>query len=92
MKNENNSYNNRKYQTNQYNSSNNRINANDTKHAIYIPESASDKLYNSIVRIETGNSTGTGFFIKILLNKKNKYFLFTCFHVITKNEIDSKNQ
>lgn len=43
MKNENNSYNNRKYQTNQYNSSNNRINANDTKHAIYIPESASDK-------------------------------------------------
>ena len=42
------------------------------------------------MRIETGNSTGTGFFIKILLNKKNKYFLFTCFHVITKNEIDSK--
>lgn len=76
MKNENNSYNNRKYQTNQYNNSNNRINANDTKHAIYIPESASDKLYNSIVRIETGNSTGTGFFIKILLNKKKQIFSF----------------
>ena len=76
----------------QTNISNNRINENDTKHATSIPESVSDKLYNSIVRIEKANEKGTGFFIKILIRNKLKHFLFTCFHVIKKNDIDSKKQ
>jgi len=77
-------------ENNQTNISNNRINENDTKHATSIPESVSDKLYNSIVRIEKANEKGTGFFIKILIKNKLKHFLFTCFHVIKKIDIDSK--
>ena len=46
----------------------------DTNHAIHISESASDQLYNSIVRIEKGNSTGTGFFIRVNISGKNKKF------------------
>ena len=75
---------------NNNNHQNNIINENDTNHAIYIPESISDKLYNSIVRIQKENEIGTGFFIKIFIKEKLKYFLFTCFHVISKNDIDSK--
>lgn len=71
-------------ENNQTNISNNRINENDTKHATSIPESVSDKIYDSIVRIETANEIGTGFFIKILIKGKPKYFLFTCFHIIKK--------
>ena len=60
----------------------------DTLHASGIPESASDKLYNSIVRIEINennkNKYGTGFFMKVNI-KGNKYnFLCTNFHVIKK--------
>ena len=40
---------------------NKRINENDTKHATHIPESVSDKLYDSIARIEKENEIGTGF-------------------------------
>ena len=79
-------------ENNQINISNNKINENDTKHATSIPESISDKLYNSIVRIEKSNIKGTGFFIKILIKGKLKHFLFTCFHVIEKNDIDSKKE
>ena len=43
-----------------------RVNEIDTKHAPYIPESATDTLYNSIVRIEKKNLIGTGFFMKII--------------------------
>ena len=44
-----------------------RVNEIDTKHAPYIPESATDTLYNSIVRIEKKNLIGTGFFMKIII-------------------------
>ena len=43
---------------------NNSININDevdTKHPSIIPESTSDKIYNSIVRIEIDQFIGTGF-------------------------------
>ena len=65
-------------------------NENDTKHAVYISETASDKLYNSIVRIEKGNVIGTGFFMKVLITNQLKHFLFTCQHVIRKEDINSK--
>ena len=71
-----------------------RINENDTNHATHISESASDKLYNSIVRIEIDKNDKvdiwTGFFIKLKIKEKMKYFLFTCFHVIEENDIISK--
>ena len=42
-----------------------------------IPEVVSDKLYNSIVKIKTQITYGTGFFIKLEKNDIQK-FLFTC--------------
>ena len=36
----------------------------DTKHASFVSETASDAIYNSIVRIEIQNKWGTGFFLK----------------------------
>ena len=51
-----------------------------------IPERASDKLYNSIVRInvefEGKNFIGTGFFIKLNIKNKIRRFLMTCHHII----------
>jgi len=51
-----------------------------------IPERASDKLYNSIVRInfefEGKIFIGTGFFIKLNIKNKIRRFLMTCHHVI----------
>ena len=62
------------------------------QHARFIPESASDTLYNCIVKIviELGlNKTfATGFFLKVILNIKKYKFLLTNFHVITKDLID----
>ena len=46
------------------NFSNETINEIDTKHATHISESASDTLYNSIVRIEKEDKIGTGFFFE----------------------------
>ena len=68
----------------------------DTLHASGIPESASDKLYNSIVRIELNENNkcqyGTGFFMKVNI-KGNKYnFLCTNFHVIKKEFVESKKE
>ena len=54
--------------------------------SINIPESAQDKIYNSIVRIEMNNFFGTGFFIKLNIQNKILKCLITCFHVIKKNE------
>ena len=67
------------------------VNESDTKYSTHIPESASDVLYNSIVRIEFGSIIGTGFFVKIKIKEKIKYFLITCNHVISKNDISLKN-
>ena len=70
------------------NTNENTIKEVDTLHAKIIPESVSDRIYNSIVRIEIEKSTGTGFFAK--LNIKNKIIncLLTCYHVINQNYVD----
>ena len=62
----------------------------DTKHASFISETASDAIYNSIVRIEIQNKWGTGFFLKKQIQNEFKYFLITCEHVITKYDVNSK--
>lgn len=56
-----------------------------------IPQTTSDTLYNSIVRIEKGNTIATGFFMKLLIKKNLKYFLITCNHVINKKDVNFKS-
>jgi len=63
------------------------INAGDVN---LIPESICDKLYNSITRISLKGGTATGFFMKIKLNNKEKKCLFTCFHVISDQDIQNQ--
>ena len=85
------SYNNSSQGNNKTNESINTVYEVDTGHAPSIPENASDKIYNAIVRIEKENGEiGTGFFMKIKVNNKNSNFLFTCHHVITNEDINSK--
>ena len=79
-------------ENNQPSKSKNIIKESDTKHATHISESASDKLYNSIVRIEKGNELGTGFFMKVNIKNKIKYFLFTCYHVISQDRFKYINR
>ena len=59
-----------------------------------IPERASDKLYNSIVRInfeaDEKKIIGTGFFIKLNLKNKTRHFLMTCHHVIQEKFVKEK--
>ena len=61
-----------------------------TGYADYIPESISDKLYNSIVRIVLYQVEATGFFMKFKLNNKEMKCLFTCFNVISDNDINNE--
>jgi len=72
------------------------VNEVDTDHGAQILESASDKLYNSIVRIEIeaeeGNMKGTGFFMKSKIKGKQYKFLCTCYHVVSQQFVDSKNE
>ena len=70
--------------------SNDRVNENDTKHAAHIPERASDKIYNAIVRIEKGNLIGTGFFMKLNIKGNIIHFLITCYHNINEQDVESK--
>ena len=68
-----------------------RINQTNTRHAHYIPESSSDYLLNSIVKIETNDEKiATGFFMKANINNRKINLLLTCNHVITKNLISQK--
>ena len=63
----------------------------DTLHADSIPESVSDKIYNSIVKIQLDSGLkATGFFMKIKMNDKIMKCLFTCRHVISENDINNK--
>ena len=72
-------------------SSSTRIEQTNTKHAHYIPESSSDYLLNSIVKIETNDKKiATGFFMKVNINNRKINLLLTCNHVITKNLISQK--
>ena len=55
----------------------------------------SEKLYNSIVRItiKLNNEkqiAGTGFFIKVNIKNKNRYFLIACQHIIKEEYINEK--
>ena len=62
-----------------------------SKYSRSIPESASNKIYNSIVRIELDNCIGTGFLIRIKTKLKIIRFLLTCNHVIEQKQVDSKS-
>ena len=71
---------------------NKRIDGTCTNHANLIPESASDIIYNSIVKIRINKTLfGTGFFMKIKTNEKLKNFLLTCNHLINEQNIKSKD-
>ena len=55
----------------------------------YLPESLSNKLYNSIAKIQLNNIIiGTGFFIQIYMNKKKSFYLLTSSHLITRKHIE----
>ena len=73
----------------------NRINESRTNHAAPITERESKKLYNSIVGInialsEKESISGTGFFIKLNIKNKIRYFLMTCHHVIQERFVNAK--
>ena len=71
---------------------NKRIKETCTNLANLIPESASDILYNSIVKIRINKILfGTGFFMKIKTNEKLKNYLLTCNHLIDEQNIKSKD-
>ena len=60
-----------------------------------ISESSSEKLYNSIVRVNAGLNekeliSGTGFFIKLNLNNETRNYLITCNDVINEKFIADK--
>ena len=58
-------------------------------YAAIIPESYSNKLYNSIVKINNNNDNiATGFFMKLKIDNNDLFFLITCNHVISQNYID----
>lgn len=61
-----------------------------TGHATFIEESKVDKIFNSIAKIETNDGTGTGFFIKLKIKNNQLPFLLTCYHVISENDVKSK--
>ena len=62
----------------------------DTGNPKPMPESLSNKLYNSIVNIRLNSGlNGTGFFMRIKIDKKEMKCLLTCKHVITQNDIDN---
>ena len=64
----------------------------DTLHAGAIPRSVSDKIYNSIVRININNNQGTGFFMKARIRGILYKYLCTNFHVIKQEYVDSKKE
>ena len=66
----------------------------DTNHSAPISERDSEILYNSIVRIDISfkqkKYIGTGFFLKLKLKNKFRYFLITCYHIISESYIIEK--
>ena len=62
-----------------------------TYHGGFIPKTASDKLNNAIVRIETNKGQGTGFFLRFKIKDQPFFSLWTNFHVIPENMVKSKN-
>ena len=64
----------------------------DTGHASQISESASEKLFNSIIKIEIDNKIGTGFFMKTNIYEKEYKFICTNFHIINQNDVNLKKK
>ena len=64
----------------------------DPKYSSAIPEISSNKLYDSIVRIETEKDIGTGFFMKFKIKGEQLFFLFTNEHVIPQETINPKKK
>ena len=62
-----------------------------TYHGGFIPKTASDKLNNAIVRIQTNKGQGTGFFLRFKIKDQPFFSLWTNFHVIPENMVKSKN-
>ena len=62
----------------------------DTLHSAPISETSARALYNAIVRIEFNNQRATWFFMKFKIKGKQLFFLFTNYHVITQEIVDSK--
>ena len=69
---------------------NGKINEVATGQGEAIPENIIKTLYNSIVKIVLHSGQATGFFMKIKINDKEIKCLFTCYHVIS--EEDLKNE
>ena len=64
-----------------------------TGHASPIPESASDKIYNSIVKIILKNGHfATGFLMKLTIKNNQLKYLITNNHVIPQTKIDSEEE
>ena len=61
-----------------------------SKYSRSIPETASNKIFDSIVRIEFDNCIGTGFLVQIKTKLKIIRFLLTCNHVIEQKHVESK--
>ena len=57
------------------------------KNSFHISESVSDRIYNSIVRIEIKNILGTGFLTIFNIKGKKLRCIVTCSHIITKQKI-----
>jgi V8-like Glu-specific endopeptidase len=68
------------------------VNEVSSKYSSSIPETASNKIFDSIVRIEFNGFIGTGFLIQIKTKLKLIRFLLTCNHVIEQKHVDSKTK
>lgn len=68
------------------------LNINEVKagKAAYIAENKIDKIFNSIVKIEINEEYGTGFLMKLDICGNQLRYLVTCHHVISKDDVDSK--
>ena len=56
-----------------------------------IPESFTDKIYNSIVKIKMSNENfATGFFMKVYIEKEELKLFVTCNHIIPQKYFDQK--
>ena len=62
----------------------------ETNHAVYIPESKVNKIFNSITKIFAKKGNGTGFFMELKIDNVHRYFLVTCHHVVLKEDVYSR--
>ena len=70
--------------------SNGKINEVATGLGAAIPEKIIRKLYHSIVKIVLDSGQATGFFMKIKINDKEIKCLFTCYHVISEEDLENE--